>query len=101
MVEITVVVDDVAAAWRVEDVDVVELVLTLVVLVVLVVEVILVLVVDVLPSVAATWVVDAPSCPPSCPYTIAPPLEDEFSPAFEQSVWVPSPLKKSAIKVFG
>ena len=84
----TVVVEDVAAALGVEDVDVVELVDELVVK--LVVELVLILVlttvVDVLASVAAGRGAGEPFCPPLCPYAYPPPPDDEFSTAPGQSV---------------
>ena len=87
VVGIIVVVEDVAAAWGVD--EVVELV------------VVLVLVVDELTFMLADWMEDAPLWPPPCPYPFPPLLEDELPSAFEQTVWTPSPLKNIPIKLVG
>ena len=81
-----VVVEDVAAAWGVD--ELVELVL------------VLVLVVDALPSMPADWT-GTPLCPPPCPYPFPLLLEDGLPSAFEQSVRVPFPARKIPIRVFG
>ena len=103
----TVVVEVVAAAWGVDDVDVEDVVATLGVDDVEVVEIvivvlILVLVVDVLVSPAAdwSWTTDAPACASLCPFPAPLPLDD-VPPlgTLEQSVWTPWPARNSPINV--
>ena len=83
-----IVVEDVAAAWGVEDVDVVAAAWGVEVVELEVVELVLALVEDVLA--APDWPAYATPCPS---------LEDELPPAFEQMVWTPSLAKNKPINV--
>ena len=102
----TVVVEDVAAAWGLDDVEVEDVAAGLGVDDVEAVEVenvlILVVVVDVLVSPAAdcTSITDAPACPSLCPFPAPLPLDD-VPPlgTLEQSVWTPWPARNSPINV--
>lgn len=105
-----VVVEDVAAAWVIEDVDVVAAAWGIEDVDVVaaawgveddVVELVLVLVTDAPVSLPVDWILYAPSCPLLCPLPLPPPLEDEPPFVFEHSVWTPSPSKNSPISVFG
>ena len=93
-----VVVEDVAAAWGIEDVDVVAAAWGVEDNAV---ELVLILVTDAPVSLPVDWILYAPSCPLLCPLPLPPPLEDEPPFVFEHSVWTPSPSKNSPISVFG